>query len=80
MSTAKTEEAGDVTGFGGTFDGNGYVIEYLNIMGYGKDNVGLFDVIGANGIVKNLHLRNVTINGNAKYVGGISRQELCGGR
>ena len=72
VSTAKTEEAGDVTGFGGTFDGNGYVIEYLNIMGYGKDNVGLFDVIGANGIVKNLHLRNVTINGNAKYVGGIA--------
>lgn len=73
----KTEEAGDVTGFGGTFDGNGYVIEYLNIMGYGKDNVGLFDVIGANGIVKNLHLRNVTINGNAKYVGGIAGKVIA---
>lgn len=77
VSTAKTEEAGDVTGFGGTFDGNGYVIEYLNIMGYGKDNVGLFDVIGANGIVKNLHLRNVTINGNAKYVGGIAGKVIA---
>ena len=77
VSTAKTEEAGDVTGFGGTFDGNGYVIEYLNIMGYGKDNVGLFDVIGANGIVKNLHLRNVTINVNAKYVGGIAGKVLA---
>lgn len=77
VSTAKTEEAGDVTGFGGTFDGNGYVIEYLNIMGYGKENVGLFDVIGANGIVKNLHLRNVTINGNAKYVGGIAGKVLA---
>ena len=77
VSTAKTGEAGDVTGFGGTFDGNGYVIEYLNIMGYGKDNVGLFDVIGANGIVKNLHLRNVTINGNAKYVGGIAGKVLA---
>lgn len=77
VSTAKTEEAGDVTGFCGTFDGNGYVIEYLNIMGYGKDNVGLFDVIGANGIVKNLHLRNVTINGNAKYVGGIAGKVLA---
>lgn len=73
----KTEEAGDVTGFDGTFDGNGYVIEYLNIMGYGKDNVGLFDIIGANGIVKNLHLRNVTINGNAKYVGGIAGKVLA---
>lgn len=73
----KAEGAGDMTGFGGTFDGNGYVIEYLNIMGYGKDNVGLFDVIGANGIVKNLHLRNVTINGNAKYVGGIAGKVLA---
>lgn len=72
VSTAKTEEAGDVTGFGGTFDGNGYVIEYLNIMGYDKENVGLFDVIGANGIVKNLHLRNITINANQGNVGGIA--------
>lgn len=73
----KAEGATSPTGFGGTFDGNGYVIEYLNIMGYGKDNVGLFDVIGANGIVKNLHLRNVTINGNAKYVGGIAGKVIA---
>lgn len=73
----KAEGAAAITGFDGTFDGNGYVIEYLNIMGYGKDNVGLFDVIGANGIVKNLHLRNVTINGNAKYVGGIAGKVLA---
>ena len=73
----KAEGATAITGFGGTFDGNGYVIEYLNIMGYGKENVGLFDIIGANGIVKNLHLRNVTINGNAKYVGGIAGKVLA---
>lgn len=54
------------------FDGNGYVIEYLNIMGYDKENVGLFDIIGANGIVKNLHLRNITINANKGNVGGIA--------
>lgn len=54
------------------FDGNGYVIEYLNIMGYDNENVGLFDVIGANGIVKNLHLRNITINANKGNVGGIA--------
>ncbi len=77
VSTAKAEGATAITGFDGTFDGNGYVIEYLNIMGYGKDNVGLFDIIGANGIVKNLHLRNVTINGNAKYVGGIAGKVLA---
>lgn len=73
----KAEGATAITGFDSTFDGNGYVIEYLNIMGYGKENVGLFDVIGANGIVKNLHLRNVTINGNAKYVGGIAGKVIA---
>ena len=77
VSTAKTEGATAITGFDGTFDGNGYVIEYLNIMGYGKENVGLFDIIGANGIVKNLYLRNVTINGNAKYVGGIAGKVIA---
>lgn len=77
VSTAKVEGATAITGFDGTFDGNGYVIEYLNIMGYGKENVGLFDIIGANGIVKNLHLRNVTINGNAKYVGGIAGKVIA---
>lgn len=73
----KAEGATSISGFDGTFDGNGYVIEYLNIMGYGKENVGLFDIIGANGIVKNLHLRNVTINSNAKYVGGIAGKVLA---
>lgn len=73
----KAEGATAITGFDGTFNGNGYVIEYLNIMGYGKENVGLFDIIGANGIVKNLHLRNVTINGNAKYVGGIAGKVIA---
>lgn len=68
----KAEGAAAITGFDGTFDGNGYVIEYLNIMGYDKENVGLFDVIGANGIVKNLHLRNITINANKGNVGGIA--------
>lgn len=68
----KAEGAAAITGFDSTFDGNGYVIEYLNIMGYGKENVGLFDVIGANGIVKNLHLRNITINANKGNVGGIA--------
>ena len=68
----KAEGAAAITGFDSTFDGNGYVIEYLNIMGYDKENVGLFDIIGANGIVKNLHLRNITINANKGNVGGIA--------
>lgn len=72
VSTKKAEGTTSPMGFDGTFDGNGYVIEYLNIMGYGKENVGLFDIIGANGIVKNLHLRNITINANKGNVGGIA--------
>lgn len=60
-------------GFSGSFDGNGYVIEYLNIMGYGYNNVGLFDVIGA-GTVKDLHLRNININADKGNVGGIAGQ------
>lgn len=67
--STKVGENGVLTGFDGTYDGNGYVIEYLNIMGYGKTNVGLFDVIGETGIVKNVHLRNVTINANQGNVG-----------
>ncbi len=67
--STKVGENGVLTGFDGTYDGNGYVIEYLNIMGYGKTNVGLFDVIGETGIVKNVHLRNVTIYANQGNVG-----------
>ncbi len=72
VSTQKAEGTTSPMGFDGIFDGNGYVIEYLNIMGYYKENVGLFDIIGANGIVKNLHLRNITINANQGNVGGIA--------
>lgn len=61
------------TGFSGSFDGNGYVIEYLNIMGYEYNNVGLFDVIG-DGTVEDLHLRNININANKGNVGGIAGQ------
>lgn len=59
------------------FDGNGYVIEYINIMGYGKSNVGFFDIVGSNSVVKNLHLRNVTINANQGNVGGIAGSVLA---
>lgn len=71
-ATSKVNGSDVLTGFDGTYDGNGYVIEYLNIMGYGKTNVGLFDVIGETGIVKNLHLRNVTINANQGNVGFVA--------
>ena len=66
-------------GFGGTYNGNGYVIEYLNIFGYAgaEQNVGMFDKIG-NGSVSGLHLRNVTISANGGNVGGIAGEILAG--
>ena len=67
-------------GFGGTYNGNGYVIEYLNIYGFGgaTQNVGMFDKIG-NGSVSGLHLRNITISANGGNVGGIAGEILAGG-
>lgn len=66
-------------GFGGTYNGNGYVIEYLNIYGFvgATQNVGMFDKIG-NGSVSGLHLRNVTISANGGNVGGIAGEILAG--
>lgn len=68
-------------GFGGTYNGNGYVIEYLNIYGFGgtEQNVGMFDKIGNKGSVSGLHLRNVTISANGGNVGGIAGEILAGG-
>ena len=67
-----------IDGFGGTYNGNGYVIEYLNIYGFGgaTQNVGMFDKIG-NGSVSGLHLRNVTISANGGNVGGIAGEILA---
>lgn len=77
VSTAVAQGTTNLIGFNGEFDGNGYVIEYLNIMGYGKSNVGFFDIVGSNSVVKNLHLRNVTINANQGNVGGIAGSVLA---
>lgn len=77
VSTAVAEGTTNLIGFNGEFDGNGYVIEYLNIMGYGKSNVGFFDIVGSNSVVKNLHLRNVTINADQGNVGGIAGSVLA---
>lgn len=77
VSTAVAQGTTNLIGFNGEFDGNGYVIEYLNIMGYGKSDVGFFDIVGSNSVVKNLHLRNVTINANQGNVGGIAGSVLA---
>lgn len=70
-------------GFTGTYDGGGYVIEYFNIMSFVGDNstennVGMFDVLGGNATVKNLHLRNFSITSDKGNVGGIAGKALTG--
>jgi len=51
--------------FGGTFDGNGYVIDAFNIIGAagaGDNYFGMFSRLDADAIVGGLHLRNVNIS------------------
>ncbi len=46
--------------FEGSFDGNGYEISNLNIVGY--NNAGLFGIIGEDGEVANLNLFNIKVS------------------
>ncbi len=52
--------------FFGTFDGSGHTISNANINLPNSDNVGLFGNLGINGQIRNLGLKNVTINGRGK--------------
>ena len=54
----------------GTFDGKGYVIIGLTIDT--DKNGGLFDSIGEGGVVKDLHLLDVTFKKRAQNAGGIA--------
>lgn len=79
FQSIKDKTTNEYVGFTGAYDGGGYVIEYFNIMSFdGAENVGMFDVLGITANVKNLHLRNFTINANAGNVGGIAGKALAG--
>ncbi len=63
--------------FDGTYDGNGYVIDGLNIAGVasGESYIGMFERIASNANVKNVHLRNINITvggAGTAYVGGLA--------
>lgn len=63
----------DEFGTGCVYDGNGYTINYVNIVSYGGiANVGMFANVTSGGSVKNVHLRNfsIVVNGGGN-VGGI---------
>lgn len=51
-------------GFRGTFDGRGYTVSNLNGFTAVKATYGIFGVIGADAVIKNVAFVNVTISGN----------------
>lgn len=64
--------ASDYNGeFKGTYDGGGYEIDNISFNSSGSNVVGLFSTIAANGIVKNVTLRNINIAAG-NFVGGIA--------
>ncbi len=50
------------SGFGGIFDGKGHTIDNLKITTYKGNYPSFFGIIGCNGIVKNLNIKNAEIN------------------
>lgn len=56
--------------FNGTFDGNGYCIIGLNINS--SEYGGLFEIIGENGLVKNLFMFDCDFKSSTKNSGGIA--------
>ena len=57
------------TGFEGNFNGNGYSISGLNIASLDSTKAGLFSEIKAGAVVKNLTVKNASINGHFDSVG-----------
>jgi hypothetical protein len=55
--------------FGGTFDGNGYVISNLHIQGDGF--LGLFGQLDSGAIISNMSLEAIDVNGTGRYIGGL---------
>ena len=68
--------------FTGSFDGNDKIISNLNLTSTGKDYIGLFGNVGADGTIKNLRLDNVAVSGgnDSDYIGslvGINYGLIC---
>jgi len=55
----------DKYGFKGSFDGRGHVISNLTINAPDVGGVGLFGVVSSGNVVRNIELRNVSVNGRA---------------
>jgi len=60
--------------FSGTFDGDGFAINDLTIIG--EDNLGLFGILGRNATIKNLTIENVIVEGSRERIGGLVGRNL----
>lgn len=56
--------------FGGSLDGNGYVISHLSIEG--SDHLGLIGQLSSSAHISNLSLEAVDVNGTGNFVGGLA--------
>lgn len=57
--------------FTGTFDGLGHAINNLTINRPATNYLGLFGVVGSNGIVRNVGMVGGSVSGSYNYVGGL---------
>lgn len=66
----KTWSAALIPWFGGTLDGNGHTISNVRIQGGG--HLGLLACLGPDGIISNVNLEAVDVNGTGRYVGSLA--------
>ena len=58
--------------YGATFEGNSHVISGLHINYTGRNSNGLFYTLGSDVEIRNLGLRDVSINGRSNFIGGLA--------
>jgi len=66
---------GNLGVFNGVFDGRGYVIENVTLEHSRLDKVGFFSYLGTTGVIRNIGLQNINVEGNL-YVGGLVGMNL----
>ena len=71
-STEWTPIGTDANRFTGSYDGGGYSISNINISSATTNFQGMFGYIGAGGALRNIALKDVSINATADFVGGVA--------
>lgn len=62
------EQASTKTAFTGTFDGNGKTISNVSITANGEKGVGLFGAVSGKGVIRDLTVKNATVENGGFYV------------